>query len=322
MDVLVVGGGGTIGSTVAYTLSVLDPSTNVTLVDVQADAAEGHGIDLRHSTRHAAHAAGRPDFDLESTGTVETASPDPELVTATDCVVMAASVPRPAGGDERGGRLTFLERNLEVADDVATWLGDADPKPVVVVTNPLDRIVYRLYEQTGWPRHRFVGYSLSESARIADELARMESADPTEIHCPVLGEHGEHIVPLFSRASVAGEPLSLSPAERRNVIEYVRDVPYEVLQLRGPKDSSRWVTARGVASVVRRLGDDAAAEPVCLSTPLDGEYGFGDVALSVPVLLGAEGIEEIVEWSLSVDEWERFGRAYRAVRDRGGRPHG
>lgn len=315
MDVLVVGGGGTIGSTVAYTLSVLDASTNVTLVDTQADAAEGHAVDLRHSTRHVAHAAGRADFDRETIGAVETASPDPNLVDATDCVVVTASAPRPAGGDERGGRLTFLEQNLDVADDVAAWLGDADPKPVLVVTNPLDRIVHRLYRQTGWPRHRFVGYSLSETARIADELARVTRTDPTDVHCPVVGEHGEHVVPLFSRATVEGEPLDLSPAERRDVVEYVRDVPYDVLQLRGAVDSSRWVTARGVAAVVRRLVDGAATEPVCLSTPLDGEYGFEDVALSVPVLLGAGGIEAIVEWSLSVDERERFRRAYRAVHD-------
>lgn len=314
MDVLVVGGGGTIGSTVAYTLSVLDSSTNVTLVDTRADAAEGHAVDLRHSTRHIAHAAGRPDFESESIGTIKAASPDHELVDAADCVVVTASVPRPAGGDERGGRLTFLEQNLEVADDVAAWLGAADPTPVVVVTNPLDRIVHRLWQRTGWPRRRFIGYSLSESARIADELARLTDVTLADVYCPVLGEHGEHVVPVFSRATVGGQPLDLSPAERRDVVEYIRDVPYDVLQLRGAADSSRWVTGRGVAAVVRRLLDGTSSEPICLSTPLDGEYGFEDVSLSVPVRLGEGGVDEIVVWSLSEDEQERFERAYRAVR--------
>jgi len=314
MDVLVVGGGGTIGSTVAYTLSVRDPETNVTLVDSDADAAEGHAIDVRHSTRHVAHDLGRPDFGPEGPGTVRAAAASPSLVEAADCVVVTASAPRPEGGDARGGRLTFLERNLEIADEIAGWLGEAAPTPVVVVSNPVDRITHRLYRRTGWPRWHFLGYSLSETARIADEIARRTDVPPREVYCPILGEHGEHVVPLFSRATVGGDPVEFSEAEREAIVEYVRNVPYDVLELRGARDSSRWVTARGVATIVRRLDDGRAEAPACLSTPLDGEYGFEDVSLSVPVELDAEGVGEIVEWDLADEERAAFEAAYRAVK--------
>lgn len=314
MDVLVVGGGGTVGSTVAYTLSVQDPETNVTLVDTDDDAAEGHAIDVRHSTCHVAHSLSRPDFDPEEAGTIRTAEASPAVVSAADCVVVTASTPRPKGGDARGGRQTFLERNLEIADDIAGWLGEADPTPVVVVSNPVDRITHRLWRRTGWPRWRFLGYSLSETARIADEIARRTDTSPQEVYCPIVGEHGEHVVPLFSRATVVDDPIEFPPAEREAIVEYVRDVPYNVLKLRGARDSSRWVTARGVASIVQRLGDGRADAPVCLSTPLAGEYGFEGVSLSVPVRLDSDGVGEIIEWDLSDEERAAFEAAYRAVK--------
>lgn len=314
MDVLVVGGGGTIGSTVAYTLSVRDPETTVTLVDSDADGAEGHAIDVRHSTRHVAHGLGRPDFGPEGPGTVRAAAASPSLVEAADCVVVTASAPRPEGGDARGGRLTFLERNLEIADEIAEWLGEASPTPVVVVSNPVDRITHRLYRRTGWPRRHFLGYSLSETARIADEIARRTDVPPREVYCPIVGEHGEHVVPLFSRATVGGDPVEFSEAEREAIVEYVRNVPYDVLELRGARDSSRWVTARGVATIVRRLDDGRAEAPTCLSTPLDGEYGFEDVSLSVPVELDGDGVGEILEWDLADEERAAFEAAYRAVK--------
>lgn len=314
MDVLVIGGGGTIGSTVAYTLSVQNPATDVTLVDTDVDAAKGHAIDVQHSTRHVAHGIGRPDFGLKDPGTVQSARPSPSVAKASDYIVMAASTPRPEGGDRRGGRLTFLKRNLKMVDDIAGWLGEAGPSPVVVVSNPVDHITYRLWQQTGWSRRYFLGYSLSETARIADEIARRTDTSPKEVYCPIVGEHGEHIVPLFSRATVGGEPVEFSDAEREAIVEYVRDVPYDVLQLRGSRDSSRWVTARGVSTIVRRLEDGCVDTPTCLSTPLDGEYGFEDVSLSVPIRLDANGVSEIIEWNLADDEQAAFEAAYRAVK--------
>lgn len=134
------------------------------------------------------------------------------------------------------------------------------------------------------------------------------------MYCPVLGEHGEHVVPVFSRATVGGDPVEFSKPEREDILEYVRDVPYDVLKLRGASDSSRWVTARGIASIVRRLEDGLADAPVCLSTPLSGEYGFEGISLSVPVRLGEDGVASIIEWDLTDEERTALEDAYHAVR--------
>ncbi|WP_435551893.1 malate dehydrogenase [Natrinema sp. CGMCC1.2065] len=318
MNVLVVGGGGTIGSTVAYTLAVQRPETTVTLADPQTAVTTGHAIDLRHAQCHVATAAGRPSFGDDSPGTVTaidpSASPGPDPIDAADAIVVTASAARDPDSFERGGRLSNLERNLEIAADIGEWFGEADPTPTVVAANPTDRVTYRLWEASGWPRERFLGYSLSETARIADELARRFDTSPAAVSCPVLGEHGEHMVPAFSRATVDGEPIDLSATEREAVLEYVRDVPYDVIERRGPEDSSRWVTSRGVATIVARLADGGTDEPVCLSTPLSGEYGLEGVSVSVPVRLDAGGVGEVVEWDLAPNERDGLERAAAAVR--------
>lgn len=334
MNVLVVGGGGTIGSTVAYTLATQFPAMDLTLADSQTEFTEGHAIDIHHSRCHVAHSVGRKEFDDKRPGEVAVvdpeSSPSTDPIDAADVIVVTASAPRDPDSFERGGRLSALEENLELAAELGEWLAEGEPTPTVVVANPSDRITHRYWEETGWPRRFFLGYSLSETARIADELARRVDADdldagtldddsvsPADVYCPILGEHGEHIVPVFSRATVAGEPIGLSVDEREEILDYVRSIPYEVIEMRDGEDSSRWVTSRGVSLIVSRLLEDGTDpnDPVCLSTPLQGEYGLEETCVSVPVVLDGDGVAEIVEWELSADERERLERAAAAVRE-------
>jgi len=148
---------------------------------------------------------------------------------------------------------------------------------------------------------------------LADELARRFDAAYEEVYCPVMGEHGEHIVPVFSRATVGGEPVSLSSAERTAVLDYTRQIPYDIIDVRGAEGTSRWVTGRGVSTLVQSLLAGGVDDPICLSTPLAGEYGYEDVCLSVPVRLSASGVSEILEWDLAADERERLDAAYADI---------
>lgn len=311
MQVTVVGGGGTVGSTVAYTLAIDRPEVDVRICDIEADDSWGHATDVRHARCHAGHALGTAG---PPTGDVEAIDPGGDAVRDADCVVVTASVPRPEGGAERGGRETFWPANRDVADEIAGWFGAVEPCPVVVVSNPVDRMVWRLHERSGWPRERFLGYSLSETARVADAIARRVDADPATVDCPVLGEHSEHVVPAFSRATVAGEPLEFDADEREAILEYARSIPYDVIQRRGRDDSSRWVTGRGATLVVEALLAGGSEEPICLSTPLDGAYGVEDISLGVPVVLSGDGVERVVEWDLADDERAALDAAARAVR--------
>ena len=310
--VTVVGGAGTIGTTAASALGIDRPGVDVRLCDPESETAAGHATDLRHARCHSTHALG----PAGPTGDVTAVDPGPEAVRGADCVLVTASVRRPSGSTGRGGRDTFWPANRDVADEVAGWLADVDPVPVVAVTNPIDRFLARLHAESGWPRGRFVGYSLSETARMADAIARRVGADPAEVDCPILGEHGESMVPAFSRATVAGEPLELSGETRAELLKYTKSIPYEVIARRGAEHSSRWVSGRGAALVVDSILDGGSDDAVCLSTPLDGEYGIEGVSLSVPVRLTAEGVGEILEWELSTEEREGMAAAAESVREK------
>lgn len=310
MEVAIIGGG-TIGSTTAYTLAVERPELDITLVDIDEDLIEGHAIDIRH-----ARTLNRlPQFGNDGeTGSITAVPPSVSAIESADVAVVTASTERPPESVQQGGRAAFLDDNMEIAREVGELLAERDPLPVVVVSNPLDRITYRVWESTGWDRHRFLGYSLSETARTADKLSRLLDVPPTEIYCPVGGEHGENVVPMFSRLTVDGDPVDLSREDRRAVIEYVRGAAYKVIELRGPEHSSRWVTGQGIARLVGAVLDGGVSgAPIAVSVPLDGEYGFEDVSLSVPVEIDRSGVRRILEWDLSEEELAQLAVAAEAI---------
>lgn len=309
-EVAVIGGAGTIGAATAYTLATQRPDLDVTLTDVRTDACKGDAIDITHANNHAAHAVGQPDAPPEL-GTVRSVEPGPDAVDSADVLVVAAS----GAATQERDRMAALRENTETIDEVGGWLAEVDERPVVTVTNPMDRMNYRLYRRSGWARERFVGYALSETARVADELARLRDADPASVSCPVVGEHGEHIVPLFSRATVDGEPVDLDAGEREQIADYARQIPYDIINWRGADTSSRWVTARGVAGLALTLVDGGIDEPVGLSTPLDGEFGYESLSLGVPVTLDDDGIAAVHEWTLSDEERAALDDAHDSVRE-------
>lgn len=311
MHVTIIGGASTIGSTAAFALAATDPSLDITLVDIADKAAWGHATDLLHASYFFTDApVSMRDVDelgtVRSVGTDELAGVDPDLA------VVAASVPRSewSDGDQRRERFTDT---LPVADDVAGQLKRLGPLPVVVVTNPVDRITYRLWDLLGWSPKRFIGFSLAESARIADAIAQFHDGDPNVVQCPTMGEHGEHVVPIFSRATVDGSRVEIPDDRRTEIIDYVRDIGFDIANRRGMADSSRWVSGAGIAHLVRTILGGGTEEPHCVSTPLNGAYGFDDGCLSVPVTLDGDGVESVVEWDLEDSERERLRQAHNVI---------
>lgn len=288
---------------------------DVTLVDVDEDAAEGHGIGIRHARTMTS----LPQFgdDGSTTGTISAEPADSTGLETADVAVVTASVPRPASSAKRGGRAEFLNQNLELASTIGETLRERDPLPVIVVSNPVDRITQRIWQETGWDRECFLGYSLSETARTADRIATVREVPAQDVYCPVGGEHGENVVPFFSRLTIGGEPATLTAEEKRDVRDYVRDIPYDVIELRGAEDTSRWVTGQGVVRLACAVLDDGVAgdpdRPITVSTPLDGEYGIEDVCVSVPVEVGRTGVRRVLEWELPDEERDRLQAAADSV---------
>ncbi len=313
MHVAIIGGASTIGSTVAYTLASMDPTLDISLVDKAPEPAWAHAMDITHSLYHVTNAP-VDEAAAESYGTIRGIGTDEIDSIDPDIVVLTAAAPRPDDAADRGAREAELEANLSIADDVASQLQSIDPVPVMVVTNPIDRITYRLWKQTGWPREKFIGYSLSETARVAYAIADRKNVHPSRVSCPVMGEHGEGIVPIFSKARIGDDPVSLTDEARSEVLEYVRSVPFEIASRRGASETSRWVTSAGLTRVVRSMLSGETTSPGCLSTPLAGEYGFDDGCLSVPISLDSEGVRTIHEWELTAAERSQLTDAFESVR--------
>ncbi len=307
--VAVVGGAGTVGATAAYSLSTAH-GIDVRLVDIDENLSNAQAMDIAHANAHATHPVGVG----QPSGRVEAVSPGVEALDGVDCIVVTASIERPSTDARNMSRRAFLEGNLDVMDDVGEWMGEAEPRPVVVLSNPADQLTYRLYEATGWPRHRFVGYSLSETARLAAIVGEREGVPPEAVSIPILGEHGEHMVPAFSRATVDGEPYRPPADVREELMRATKDAPYDIIEHRGHEESSRWVSGRGLALLTRAIVSGGVEEPICLSTPLDGEYGHEGVSISVPVTLDADGIAKIHEWALSEEERSALTAAAESVR--------
>ncbi|MFL2521550.1 MAG: malate dehydrogenase [Halobacteriales archaeon] len=317
MQIAIIGGAGTIGSTVAYSLSIMDPELEIFLVDINQNSAEGHALDLSYSSSHLCHPVGMPIHPTNS-NIIKTLPLQSLHDLNPDLLIITASIPRPVDSSSKsstkGWRLEFLKLNKPLITSIGAYLESMTPIPVIVVTNPLDRITYHLWKSSNWPRKFFVGYSLSEQARMAYYISQLKQVDSSDVYCPVLGEHGDHVVPIFSRAKVQNMPLEFSLKERQNLTEQVRDAAYEVIRLRGTEDSSRWVTGRGVSLLALALLSHDLSSPIPLSVPLEGEYGFNDVCLIVPVLFSNRNVTKIVEWDLSEEEKLELQSAYNSVK--------
>lgn len=309
MHVAIIGGASTIGSTFAYALTTYRPDIDITLVDIDADAATGHATDLSHGTYHLANAptdsaSGR--IDAIHSEAIDTISPDVAVVTA------GGPPPDPADLD-RDFRDTRIGPIAAMLDDIAGQLQAIGPLPVINVTNPLDRVTAYFFQRLGWSRSYFIGYALSETARAAAAIGQVADVHPHRVRCPVMGEHGEHMVIVFSQTRVDGAPVDLSPTDREQVIDYVQDVPLQIAEQRGLTESSRWVTSAGLRRLIEHIESEPTTDTLCLSTPLDGEYGFDTGCLSVPVQLGSTGIRDIIEWDLDPAERTRLDTAHRAI---------
>jgi malate dehydrogenase len=316
MHVVIIGGASTIGATVTYTLMSEDPTLNITLVDKEQEAAWAHSTDIIHSVFHSVQTPLNSDT-ANSFGTVRVVGSDELSDLKPDLLIFTAAAPRPDDATDTDAREAELEANRSIVDDVAAQLQSVDPAPVLVLTNPIDRITYLLYQRLEWSRKHFLGYSLSETARTAFKIGEIQDAHPATVYCPVMGEHGDGTIPIFSKLRIHGESVTLSDEEQAEVLEYVREIPFEIAKCRGASETSRWVTSAGVARLIRTMisGGTEREPPICLSTPVDGEYGLSDGCLSVPITLTTNGVGEILEWELAPDEQQRLQQAHDEICD-------
>jgi malate dehydrogenase len=295
--IAIVGGGGGVGSSLAFNLLLRPQPYAVALVDGESGRARSHAMDLQ-----LVLAAG-------ATGSVRVVGLDE--ITSADVVVMCAAVPqRP-----NTSRMVDLRRNAAILGDVVRVLAREPDWPgvLLVVTNPVDVLVTWARRRTGLPRERVLGYTANDGLRLRSAVAAQLGVAAGAVDAWVIGEHGDGCVPLLDRVTVDGAPVALSADQRAEAAAFVRDWYVRHVAL-DPGRSSTWTSGHGVARMVAALMS-GAPQTWPASVVLEGEYGASGVALGVPVDLGPGGVARVHEWPLSADEMAAMAAAARVVGD-------
>ena len=294
-------GSGFVGSTVGHIL-VAKELADVVMLDIPSlqEKTQGKALDLAEST----------PVDGSDARVIGTSSYDETI--DSDVVVITAGIPRKPGMS----REDLISTNAKIAKQVTEQVVMRSPNPILIfVTNPLDAIVYLGHQVSGFPRERVIGQAgVLDTARYRYFVAEAAGVSVKDVQAMVLGGHGDDMVPLTRHTSIGGIPLHefLSRDTIEAIVDRTRNGGGEIVGLLGD-GSAYYAPAASVAQMVEAiLKDQRRVLPV--TACLQGEYGLTDVFVGVPAILGANGLEEIVEVELDEVEKEMFDRSVASVK--------
>lgn len=293
MKISIIGAAGCVGSSIAFNIVRDSLADEMMVADIRRDWLEHHAIDF-----FDAAVASKIDI-LVKMGSYQDLS-------GSDIVVMAAGVGVTQGARSSGGQLTsrqhLLPENLKIIREWATEIDRYCPQAIVImVTNPADVLNYAAYLlSSGQERHRFIGYTLNDTTRFQIALSEALSVAPSRIQATVVGEHGGSMVPLFSSVKVDGRPVNLAEDVRLKIKERTNDYLPHMLRLNVPRTSG-WLTGVGVARMVSAIINDTGEVIPCCAV-VDGEYGYKETSIGLPVALGRQGIKKIINLKLTPEE--------------------
>ncbi len=292
-------GAGNVGATCAQ--RVLERGlADVALVDVVDGVAQGKALDL-------AEAAPLEGHDCRITG-----STSYDILRGAQVVVVTAGMPRKPGMS----RSDLLEANSKIVGSIIPQVAAQCPDAILItVTNPLDTMTYLAWKLSGWGPERVIGMAgVLDSARLRFFVAERLNVSVQDVDAMVMGGHGDSMVPLPRYTTVNGVPLPefLPPAEVEKLMQRTRDGGAEVVKLL-KTGSAFYAPASSAADMAQAiLNDEHRLLPACVR--LSGQFGLKDVFCGVPVRLGAKGVEEIVQISLTDSEKAALKASAEAVR--------
>jgi malate dehydrogenase len=292
-------GAGNIGGELAA-LCARKELGDIILFDIpqKADFARGKALDLEQNGSVIGYDAGIK-------GTSDWAD-----CAGADVVIITAGIPRKPGQSRDDLVATNLPIIRNVADGMKSHCPDAF---VIVISNPLDAMVYELKRRTGFPRERVVGMAgVLDSARFQLFLAREANVSVKDVRAMVLGGHGDDMVPILSATTINGVPASLLIGKDKldAIIARTRVGGGEIVKLMGT--SAYYAPASAaVAMAESYLLDQKRLLPAAVY--LDGEYGYKDLYMGVPTIIGGRGVEKIIELNLTDDEKTMLAKSAKSV---------
>ncbi len=289
-----------IGGTLAHLISIKELA-DVVLFDVAEGLAKGKALDIAQSTSISGS-------NINLTGTSNY-----EDTKNSDVVIVTAGIPRKPGMS----RDDLLETNLKIIKQVAEGIKKTSPNAFVIcITNPLDIIVMALQKYSGLPTNMVIGMAgILDSSRFKYFLSQELQVPVKNIDSLVLGGHGDTMVPMPNQTKINGKPLNqmIKKEKLDPIIERTRNGGAEIGKLLQKASAFYAPAASGIEMAESYIKDLKKTLPC--AAYLNGEYGVNNLYAGVPVVIGKNGVEKIVEIELSSEEKKQFNLSIKAVRD-------
>jgi L-lactate dehydrogenase len=290
-------GTGQVGAAAAYALFQHQVASEIILVDVDHRRAEGEAMDLMHAQTLVGRLTVRA-------GTYA------DLATA-QVVAISAGVGQKPGES----RLALLNRNAAIFRDIAQHLDQHTPDAILIIaTNPVDIMTYVMQHLSRRPPHHIIGTgTMLDTTRFRALLGEYYGVSPRSVHAYILGEHGDSEVPIWSNASIGGVPLlnhtvvgkPFDRATMEKLFKQVQHAAYDIIERKGYTNTAIGLVITRLMEAI--LEDQKSVLPV--SVRLAGEYDLADVCLSLPCIVGIDGIEARVLPELNAEELEGLRRS-------------
>jgi L-lactate dehydrogenase len=298
-------GTGMVGASFAYALMQRGLANELVLIDADRARAEGEAMDLNHGLPFV-----RP---------MRMYAASYEQLAGAEVVVICA------GSNQRPGetRLDLLQRNAGVFRDIVPQVVAAAPDTIIVIaTNPVDILTTISAEIASLPAGRVLGSgTILDTARFRYMLGEHYRVDPRSVHAYIVGEHGDSELALWSLANIAGVRLrdfvganghGYDQAALDAIFTQTRDAAYEIIKR---KKATYYAIGLGLLTLVEAILRDQNTV-LTVSSPMDGQYGVDGIAISMPTIVGRNGVEEVLNLTISDDERAAFQRSAQTLKER------
>jgi malate dehydrogenase len=291
-------GAGKVGSTAAFNILRLRTS-DVKLIDIAEDLAKGEALDMMQ-------AAPALEFDGKITGTSEFSE-----MKGSELVILTAGLGRRPGMT----RIDLMNQNAKIVKSTVKEVAKYAPDcKLMLVTNPVDIMTYLAFKESGFERNRVFGMgNLLDTMRFRSRIAMELNVSREDVRALVIGEHGDSMVPLLEFASVSGIPIThlLNKEQIGKIVSSTISSGVDVINLKGSTNYAPGAVIAIMAGAVCR----GRNRVLSISTLLQGEYGFSDLSIGVPAVLGKKGVERILELKLETETRNKFSASVNVVRE-------
>jgi L-lactate dehydrogenase len=298
-------GAGSVGVATAYALFNQKMASEIILTDINEKLVKGEALDLMHGQLFI--------------GNVSVKAGDYSDMKEASIIVISAGVGQSSSEESR---LDLLKKNLQIFKEIINHIDRHNPNAIIIIaTNPVDILTYAVQKMSSRPPAKIIGTgTLLDTARFRYLLGHYYGVNPQSVHAYILGEHGDSELPIWSKATIGGKPVSqgeimgksMDKDKREAIFKETKEAAYNIIDLKGHTDSAIGVA---ITHIVRSLfHDDQSVMPV--SVDANGSYGIDNICLSLPAVIGLDGIQSYVLPDLNHDEIALLRHSASVLKDK------